>query len=88
MQDGGHDGCHNHTIRGILLLKRPSDVSYNQYLVFEMPISCCSNNSEVLWFQLGPHIILKKKDDDQDCNHNYNLKRTCSLIKTPSICAL
>ena len=57
MQDGGQDGCHNHTIRGILLLKRHSYVSYNQCRVFEMPISCCSHNSDVLWFQLGPHII-------------------------------
>ena len=38
MQDGGQDGCHNHTVRGILLLKRHSGVSYNQYLVIEMPI--------------------------------------------------
>ena len=49
MQDGGQDGCHNHTIRG--------NLSYNQYLVFKFPISCCSHDSEVLWFQLGPHII-------------------------------
>ena len=28
MQDGGQDGCNNHTIIGILLLKRHSNVSY------------------------------------------------------------
>ena len=58
---------HKHTVRGILLLKRHSGFSYNQCLVIEMPISCCSHNSEVLWFQLGPQIIYTKKDDDQDC---------------------
>ena len=29
MQDGGQDGCNNHTIRGIFLLKRHSGVSYD-----------------------------------------------------------
>ena len=43
--------------------------------MFEMPISCCSHNSDVLWFQLGPHIISKKKDDEQDCRHNFNLNK-------------
>ena len=57
MQDGGQDGCRYHTIRGILLLKWHSYVSHNQYRVYEMPISCCSYNSDVLLFQLGPHII-------------------------------
>ena len=43
--------------RGILLLKRHSYVSYNQCRVFEMSISRCSHNSDVIWFQLGLHII-------------------------------
>ena len=46
MQDGGH----NHTKGCILLLKRHSDVSYNQCLVVEMPISCCTHNSETKSF--------------------------------------
>ena len=49
-QVGGQDGCHYHTVGGILLLKRHSYVSYNQRLVFEMPISCCSHYSETKSF--------------------------------------
>ena len=35
-------------IKCILLLKWHSSAAYKQCLVFEMPISCCSDNSEVL----------------------------------------
>ena len=47
-EDGAQDGYHNHNVKGILLLKRHSIAAYKQCLIYEMPISCCSHNSEVL----------------------------------------